>query len=295
MAVEYSTSWIASPSISARILADTSRRYSRCSSSSAAAACSDSVRSSNPSRISVLADGLGDGDEMGEGDVGLACLGAVLVHKAWEAAFQVDIEATGRVAAEDDAPHGAGRHYPEEILRQEHDAPRAAHVPAALEPYPLVLVATRNGVVEYLPCHAVGGVGRAAATGVVLAERLEGYSERLPPGRELDPPTKLALASGVIRAVLPAVLIREDDAGLLRQVLQYAHPSKLPRFRPRQVGRPVLGHHSIRDLLKDAAQLARVLDGLARYLGVDAMLVQLMRAEHLYVHLHLRERLLERH
>ena len=56
-----------------------------------------------------------------------------------------------------------------------------------------------------------------------------------------------------------------------------------------------LGHHSIRDLLKDAAQLARVLDGLARYLGVDAMLVQLMRAEHLYVHLHLRERLFERH
>src|SRR5919206_3280205 len=108
---------------------------------------------------------------MGEGDVGLADLCAVLVHKAREAAFQVDIEATGGVAAHDDAPDGAGGHYPEEIFGQEHDAPRAAHVPAALEPYPLVLVATRNGVIEYLPCHAVGGVGRAAATGMVLAKR----------------------------------------------------------------------------------------------------------------------------
>src|SRR5215204_7407524 len=232
---------------------------------------------------------------MGEGDVGLAYLCAVLVHKAREAAFQVDIEATGGVAAEDDAPDGAGRHYPEEILRQEHDAPRAAHVPATLEPYPLILVATWNGVVEYFSCHAIGGVGRAAATGVVLAERLKGYPERLPPGRELDPPTQLALASGVIGAVLPAVLIREDDGGLLRQVLQNTHPGQPPRRGARQVGRPVLGHLPVRDLLKDPAQLIRVLDGLARYLGVDALLVQLMRAEHLYVHLHLSERLLERH
>src|SRR5215210_4483481 len=207
---------------------------------------------------------------MGEGDVGLACLCAVLVHKAREAALQVDIEATGWVAAEDDAPHGAGRHYPEEILRQEYDAPRAAHVPTALEPYPLVLVATRNGVVEYLPCHAVGGVGRAATTGVVFAERLEGYPQCLPPGRELDPPTQLALALRVARRLLEAVLIREDDAGLLRQVLQDTHPGQPPRRGARQVGRPMLGHFPVRDLLKDPAQLIRVLDGLARYLGVDA-------------------------
>src|SRR5215203_1356360 len=232
---------------------------------------------------------------MGERDVGFACFCAVLVHKAREAALQVDIEATGGVAAEDDAPDGARRHYPEEILRQEYDAPRAAHVSAALESYPLVLVATRNGVVEYLPCHAVGGIGRAAATGVVLAERLEGYPQRLPPGRELDPPTQLALAPGVIGAVLPAVLIREDDAGLLRQVLQDTHPGQPPRRGARQVWRPVLGHLPVRDLLKDPAQLMGVLDSLARYLGVDALLVQLMRAEHLYVHLHLSERLLERH
>src|SRR5215211_2428516 len=177
---------------------------------------------------------------MGEGDVGLAYLCAVLVHEAREAAFQVDIEATGRVAAEDDAPDGAGRHYPEEILRQEHDAPRAAHVPATLEPYPLVLVATRNGVVEYLPCHAVGGVGRATATGVVLAERLEGYPEHLPPGRELDPPTQLALTPGVISAALPAVLVHVKDTGTLRQMGQHQVAGKLPRFSPGQVGRPVI-------------------------------------------------------
>src|SRR5215203_5023658 len=232
---------------------------------------------------------------MGERDVGFACFCAVLVHKAREAALQVDIEATGGVAAEDDAPHGAGRHYPEEILRQEHDAPRAAHVPAALEPYPLVLVATRNGVVEYLPCHAVGGVGRAAATGVVLAERLEGYPQRLPPGSELDPPTQLALTPGVISAALPAVLVHVENTGALRQMGHHQVTSKLPRFRPRQVGRPVLGHLPIRDLLKDLAQLVCVLDGLEGYPGVGASLVQLVRTEHLYVHLHLSESLLERH
>jgi hypothetical protein len=90
--------------------------------------------------------------------------------------------------------------------------------------------------VEDFAGHPISGVGRAAATGVILAERLEGYPKRLPPGRELDPPTKLALAPGVIGAVLPAVLIREDDAGLLRQVFQNAHPSKLPRCRAGQVG-----------------------------------------------------------
>src|SRR5918997_6673544 len=92
--------------------------------------------------VRVFTDSLGDGDEMGEGDVGLAGLCAVFVHKAREAALQVDIEATGGVASEDDAPDGAGGHYPEEILRQEHDTPRAAHAPAALEPYPLVLVSS---------------------------------------------------------------------------------------------------------------------------------------------------------
>src|SRR5215218_2207691 len=244
--------------------------------------------------VRVFADGLGDGYEMGEGDIGLACLRAVLVHKAREAAFQVDIEATGWVAAQDDAPHGVRRHYCEEIVRQEHDAPGAAHVPTALEPYPLVLVAARHRIVEDFAGHPISGVGRAAATGVVLAEGLEGYPERLPPGRELDPPTKLALAPGVIGAVLPAILIREDDAGLLRQVLQHAHPSKLPRFRPRQVGRPMLGHLPIRNVLEDLTQLVRALDGLACYLGVDAPLVQFVRTEHLYVHLHLPERLFER-
>src|SRR5918994_2419547 len=232
---------------------------------------------------------------MGEGDVGFAHHCAVLIHKAGEAALQVDIETTGRVAAEDDAPHGAWWHYPEEILRQEHDAPRAAHVPAALEPDPLVLVATRNGIVEYFAGHAVGGIGRAAATGVVLAERLEGYPERLPPGRELDPPTQFALAPGVIGAALPALLVHVEDTGALRQMGLHQVPGKLPRSRPRQVGRPVLGHLPIRDLLEYLAQLVRFLDGLAGRSGVDALLVQLVRAEHLYIHLHLGKRLLERH
>src|SRR5215210_8409808 len=232
---------------------------------------------------------------MGEGDVGFACLFAVLVHKVREAAFQVHIEATGRVAAKDDAPDGARRHYLEEILRQEHDTPRAAHVPAAPESYPLVLVAARYRAVEHLAGHPIGGVGRAAATGVVLAERLEGCPQRLPPGCELDPPTKLALALGVIGTVLPAVLVHVEDTGALRHMGYHQVPSKLPRSRPRQIGRPVLRYLSIRDVLKDLAQLIRVLDGLAGYLGVDAPLVEIVRAEHLYVHLHLRERLLERH
>src|SRR5215204_1413275 len=243
----------------------------------------------------INAYGLGDGDEMGEGNVGLAGLCAVLVHKAREAALQVDVEATGGVAAKDDAPDGSWWHYPQEILRQEHDTPRAAHVPAALEPYPLVLVAARYPIVEHLARHPVSGIGRAAATGVILAERLEGYSQRLPPGRELDPPTKLALAPGVIGAAFPAVLVQVEDTGTLRNMGHHQVPSKLPRFRPRQVGRPVLGHLSLRDVLKNLAQLVGVLDGLAGYFGVDAPLVQLVRAEHLYVHLHFSERLFERH
>src|SRR3712207_6855019 len=43
----------------------------------------------------------------------------------------------------------------------------------------------------------------------------------------------------------------------------------------------------------DPAQLVRVLDGLARHVGVDAALVELVRTQHLYVHLHLAQRLLE--
>jgi hypothetical protein len=57
----------------------------------------------------------------------------------------------------------------------------------------------------------------------------------------------------------------------------------------------VLRHLSIRDVLEDLTQLVRVLDGLAGYPGVDAPLVQLVRAEHFYVHLHLSERLFERY
>src|SRR5215217_7688928 len=89
--------------------------------------------------VHVFADGLGDGDQVGKRNVGFAGFGAVLVHEARKAAFEIYVETTGGVAAEDYAPHGVGRHYLEEILRQEHDAPGAAHVPAALEPYPLVL------------------------------------------------------------------------------------------------------------------------------------------------------------
>src|SRR5215210_702951 len=51
----------------------------------------------------------------------------------------------------------------------------------------------------------------------------------------------------------------------------------------------------MRNLLKDFAQPFRMLDGPSDYLGVDAPLVQIVRAEHFYVHPHLEERLLERH
>src|SRR4051812_26488919 len=46
--------------------------------------------------------------------------------------------------------------------------------------------------------------------------------------------------------------------------------------------------------LQYLAQLVRVLDGLAGHPGIDAALVQLVRADDLHVHLHLPERLLER-
>jgi hypothetical protein len=55
----------------------------------------------------------------------------------------------------------------------------------------------------------------------------------------------------------------------------------------------VLGHLTPGDLLQDLAQSIRVFEGFPGHLRIDAVLVELVRAEDLDVHLHLAQRLLE--
>src|SRR5918997_1461639 len=76
-------------------------------------------------------------------------------------------------------------------------------------------------------------------------------------------------------------------------MLHDSGPCKPPRGRPRQIGRPVLGHLSTADLLQDFAKLTGVLQRFPRHLRVEAALVELVRAQDLDLYLHAPQGLLE--
>src|SRR5918998_6160035 len=76
-------------------------------------------------------------------------------------------------------------------------------------------------------------------------------------------------------------------------MLDDSGPCKPPRGRPRQIGRPVLGHLSTADLLQDFAKLTGVLQRFPRHLRVEAALVELVRAQDLDLYLHAPQGLLE--